>query len=180
MCGPENTNRPRGGALVALNPPVSASKNLLRGDLAFHVPGDPGSIDATHARLTPGETCDMSGLVNPYIVIQYVRRLPNLNHLLTLSSSSGDLTKDACDCGIFRKLSFPLRESCTQEYVEFPLNKPLSLEVGNDGIIGRRVSLYSRPTIGREVVVAEGIVGFNFLSQEPYSEQSSARSSPSP
>ena len=179
MCGPENTNRPRGGALVALNAPVSSSKEFLCGDLAFHVPGQPGSTDATHARLTPSETCDMSGLIDPYIVIQYVLNRSDSISLLICFSSSGDLTRDPCECGVFRRFAFPVaREVCNREYVEFALPRPLSLEVGNDGIIGRRVSLYSRPTIGRDVVVAEGIVGFNFLSQEPCSEVSSVPSSP--
>ncbi|KAL6407872.1 uncharacterized protein AUP68_08899 [Ilyonectria robusta] len=72
MCGPENTNRPRGGALVALNPPVANASppGNVCGDLAFHTPGSPGSATATHARLTPNEACDMKGLSDLYVVIQ--------------------------------------------------------------------------------------------------------------
>ncbi|POR39274.1 hypothetical protein TPAR_00523, partial [Tolypocladium paradoxum] len=54
---------------------------------------------------------------------------------------------------------------CRGAFVELPLEQPLSLEVGAAGIIGRRVSLCSRRASGREVVVAEGIVGFNFAEQ---------------
>ncbi|KPM36589.1 hypothetical protein AK830_g9968 [Neonectria ditissima] len=154
MCGPENTNRPRGGALVALNAPITSPtpQGNVCGDLAFHTPGSPGSTTATHARLTPNEACDMTELSNLHVVIH----------------SSGDLTRSAYDCGLFRRFAFPsARATCNDEFVELSLDKPLSLEVGNEGIIGRRVSLYSRPSVGNEVVVAEGIVGFNFMSQAP-------------
>lgn len=72
MCGPENTNRPRGGALAALSPPTSASqlRNSIRGDLAFHTPGSPGSTSATHARLTPEEAYDTKSLSDLCVVIQ--------------------------------------------------------------------------------------------------------------
>lgn len=70
MCGPEFTNKPRGGALVALNAPISVSQSTIRGDLVFHAPGSPASTNATHARLTPDEAWDMKGLADPYIVIQ--------------------------------------------------------------------------------------------------------------
>ncbi|CAM1502736.1 Fc.00g075120.m01.CDS01 [Cosmosporella sp. VM-42] len=163
MCGPENTNRPRGGALVALSPPITGPRGIFRGDLAFHAPGSPASTNATHARLTPSEVCDVRGLSDLYVVIH----------------SSGDLTRNACDCGLFRGFAFPTAvRSDNEEYVEIPLDKPLSLEVGNEGIIGRRVSVFSRPPTGSEVVVAEGIVGFNFLGQD--SPSLSPRSSPSP
>lgn len=71
MCGPENTNRPRGGALVALNPPINSPCHL-RGDLSFHTPGSPGSNSATHARLTPSEEFDLGDLDSLQVIIQYV------------------------------------------------------------------------------------------------------------
>ncbi|KAF4470219.1 hypothetical protein FALBO_2891 [Fusarium albosuccineum] len=158
MCGPENTNRPRGGALVALNPPMNSLSSNLRGDLAFHTPGSPGSTSATHARLTPSEECNINGLSDLYVVIH----------------SSGDLTRNANDCGLFRQFTLPVTPTARQDdFVELSLEKPLSLEVGNDGIIGRRVSLYSRIASSQDRIVAEGIVGFNFLSQTPPSEASS-------
>ena len=75
MCGPEDSSRPRGGALAALGPPsiVASSPNtrVLCGDLAFHTPGSPGSAAATHARLTPGAACDdMADLGALHVVIQ--------------------------------------------------------------------------------------------------------------
>lgn len=75
-----------------------------------------------------------------------------------------------CDCGLFRQFAFPSSAGGDKGVVELSLDAPLSLEVGDDGIIGRRVSLYSRPPSGQELLVAEGIVGFNFLRQaEPSS-----------
>lgn len=72
------------------------------------------------------------------------------------------MTKSANDCGLFRQFMLPAARM-SNEYIELPLDLPLSLEVGNSGIIGRRVSLSSRLKSGSEVVIAEGIVGFNFF-----------------
>ncbi|KAK9441543.1 hypothetical protein VB005_06184 [Metarhizium brunneum] len=152
MCGPEVTNRPRGGALAALSAPKNGhdvpSSCFTQGDLAFHTPGQPGSTEATHARLTPAEAC----------------RLADVDKLRVVIHSSGDMTRSAHDCGLFRQFVFPAAR-LSNNYVEFPLSSPLSLEVGNGGIIGRRVSVSSRSESGPEVVIAEGIVGFNFLEQ---------------
>ncbi|KAI9155143.1 hypothetical protein HJFPF1_07717 [Paramyrothecium foliicola] len=148
MCGPENTNRPRGGALAALASP-SSFPSAVTGDLAFHTPGCPGSYEATHARWTPSEACRVSG---------------NLTDLQVVIHCSGDMTRKAGDCGMFRQFVLPSTITvCNDDFVELALDKPLSLAVGNDGIIGRRVSLCSRPSCGTQEVVAEGIVGFNFL-----------------
>ncbi|KAG8676191.1 hypothetical protein FPOAC1_002192 [Fusarium poae] len=158
MCGPENTNRPRGGALVSLN----SHSSKLSGDLAFHTPGSPSSSSATHARLTPNEECSINNFSNLHIIIH----------------SSGDLTRNASECGLFRQFSLQ-SPTASNHFVESQLEGPLSLEVGGDGIIGRRVSVYSRLATGQNKIVAEGIVGFNFMSQGS-SEESSCPSSPSP
>ncbi|KAF5645262.1 uncharacterized protein FTJAE_2512 [Fusarium tjaetaba] len=159
MCGPEFTNRPRGGALAALTPPINSISSNICGDLAFHTPGSPSSSRATHARLTPSEECSMKSFCDLYVVIH------------------GDLTRNANECGLFRQ--FSLQTTTTSpEYVELPLQGPLSLEVGGDGIIGRRVSVYSRLASG-DKIVAEGIVGFNFMSQAA-PDETSCPSSPSP
>ncbi|RBR20409.1 hypothetical protein FVER53590_07509 [Fusarium verticillioides] len=159
MCGPEFTNRPRGGALAALNPPINSILFNICGDLAFHTPGSPSSSRATHARLTPSEECSMKGFSDLYVVIH------------------GDLTRNASECGLFCQFSLQTTPT-SREYVELPLQGPLSLEVGGDGIIGRRVSVYSRLASG-DKIVAEGIVGFNFMSQAA-PEETSCPSSPSP
>ncbi|KND87479.1 hypothetical protein TOPH_07919 [Tolypocladium ophioglossoides CBS 100239] len=151
MCGPD-TDRPRGGALAALGPPRGGSHgvHILCGDLAFYTPGRPGSAAATHARLTPGaargDAADLRDLRDLRVVIH----------------SSGDLTRRASECGLFRQFTLP---GAAAAVVERPLEQPLALEVGGGGIIGRRVSLCSRRASGQEFVVAEGIVGFNFVEQ---------------
>jgi hypothetical protein len=74
MCGPETTNRPRGGALVALSPPVVPSASgSITGDLTFHNPGHPANVEATHARFVPAEQFDVETLSNIQVVIQYVK-----------------------------------------------------------------------------------------------------------
>jgi hypothetical protein len=88
------------------------------------------------------------------------------------------MTRNASECGLFRQFSLQTPPN-PNDFVESQLQGPLSLEVGGDGIIGRRVSVYSRLATGQNKIVAEGIVGFNFMSQE-LSEQSSCPSSPSP
>ncbi|KAF0645379.1 hypothetical protein FPSE5266_20029 [Fusarium pseudograminearum] len=162
MCGPENTNRPRGGALVSLNPPTNSTSSRICGDLAFHTPGSPASSNATHARLTPNEECSIDKFSDLHVIIH----------------TTGDLTRHASDCGLFRQFSLPTSPPTSNNFVESQLQGPLSLEVGGDGIIGRRVSVYSRLSTGQNKIVAEGIVGFNFMSQE-ISEESSCPSSPS-
>lgn len=82
-----------------------------------------------------------------------------------MNSSMGDMTKAAEDCGLFRQFTL-CNERTSRRYFELPLELPLSLEVGNDGIIGRRVSLSWETRSGSEGPVAEGIVGFNFLEPQ--------------
>lgn len=74
MCGPEFTNRPRGGALAALSAPNNKPHctDCLNGDLAFHTPGQPGSSEATHARFTPSQDRQIDDMEKLRIVIQYV------------------------------------------------------------------------------------------------------------
>jgi hypothetical protein len=45
------------------------------------------------------------------------------------------------------------------------LPEPLSLTVGDEGIIGRRVSLCSCDGLADNTIIAEGIVGYNFSEQ---------------
>lgn len=76
MCGPEDTNRPRGGALAALNRPVDNGqfpRSNLVGDLTFHTPGSPGSLEATHVRLTPETASVVNDLPDLRVVIQYAK-----------------------------------------------------------------------------------------------------------
>lgn len=76
------------------------------------------------------------------------------------------MTRSADECGLFRQFSLCRAVTASDDgFVELLLDAPLSLEVGNDGIIGRRVSLYSHSSPGPDMLVAEGVVGFNFHSQ---------------
>lgn len=71
MCGPETTDRPRGGALAALNRPIhSQTSQSLIGDLTFHTPGSPSSTEATHVRLTPDDSSSFRELSDLRVVIQ--------------------------------------------------------------------------------------------------------------
>lgn len=145
MCGPDTSNRPRGGALAALAAPPS-SPSLLHADLAFHTPNMPSCTTATHARLTPGASWDERRLSDLYVVVH----------------STGDMTQSAAECGQFCQFPLTAPGSTRGGYIELPLQIPLSLQVGNGGIIGRRVSVLSRAHPSGSAVVAEGIVGFNF------------------
>lgn len=81
-------------------------------------------------------------------------------------SSSGDLTRNAHDCGLFRRFALSPTVDLRRDddgFLELSLDEPLSLQVGNDGIIGRRVSLVAGSGAGADTMLAEGIVGFNFL-----------------
>ncbi|ATY64252.1 hypothetical protein A9K55_003832 [Cordyceps militaris] len=146
MCGgPETVHRPRGGALVALNPPPGIIAPAMTGDLTFHTPGQPDSTEATHARLS------FDGVCGPPCALHVVIH------------AGGDLTKSASDCGLFRQLRLSARSSSEAWEEGCPLDTALSLQVGADGIIGRRVSVYGEEADGRSgrVVLAEGIVGYN-------------------
>ncbi|KAM3435404.1 hypothetical protein MY4824_004870 [Beauveria thailandica] len=163
MCGgPETVHRPRGGALVALNPPRGASPtSLFSGDLTFHTPGQPNSAEATHARLAFDEE-------------QPERLLPS--DLVVIIHTGGDLTMKASDCGLFRQLRLSAARSESSGggaqdafFFEWPLPQALSLQVGSEGIIGRRVSVYAerhRDEQRERTVLAEGIVGFNSWAAE--------------
>ncbi|OAA47174.1 hypothetical protein BBO_02629 [Beauveria brongniartii RCEF 3172] len=166
MCGgPETVHRPRGGALVALNPPRGASPTalLISGDLTFHTPGQPNSTEATHARLAFDEE-------------QPERLLPS--DLCVIIHTGGDLTMKTSDCGLFRQLRLSATRSvggggggggAQDAFFEWPLPQALSLQVGSDGIIGRRVSVYAEEDGDEQrerTVLAEGIVGFNSWAAE--------------
>jgi hypothetical protein len=75
MCGPETSNRPRGGALAALCSLDAAGHATTCGDLAFHTPGLPESNEATHVRLMPDAAYDARTLADLSVVIQCVTSL---------------------------------------------------------------------------------------------------------
>lgn len=84
-------------------------------------------------------------------------------------STAGDLTKDINDCGLFRQIRLSARDTGAGRgpFIEWQLQQALSLQVGSDGIIGRRVSVFAdEEKRGNGSVLAEGIVGFNSWAAE--------------
>ena len=76
-------------------------------------------------------------------------------------SLTGDLTKPLSDSGLMQQFTLSKSHGSTDsDETTMPLASALSLNVGNDGIIGRRVSMRR----GNELL-ADGIVGFNFLPE---------------
>ncbi|KFA69111.1 hypothetical protein S40285_00064 [Stachybotrys chlorohalonatus IBT 40285] len=150
MCGSETTTKPRGGALAALWPPRDTLTPLaaLRGDLAFYTPGNPGSTLATHVRLMQAEGSNTLSQNLHVTIHQY-----------------GDMTKSALDCGVFCKIPIPSAHATRNgDFTDVPLNLPLSLQVDAQGIMGRRVTVSSCDRGQPPTLVAEGIVGFNYLA----------------
>lgn len=78
------------------------------------------------------------------------------------NSSTGDLTKSVCDSGLFRQFRLPARW-LRADTLEVALDRPVSLMVGGDGIIGRRVSMLGERGLTEETLLADGIVGFNSI-----------------
>ena len=66
-----------------------------------------------------------------------------------VSSVTGDLTKPVEESGLLQQFMLPTGP-------DLALDDFLSLNVGDDGIIGRRVTMMTRGEM-----VADGIVGFN-------------------
>lgn len=87
-------------------------------------------------------------------------------------SATGDLRQEAQDRDVFRRVDFSVAEAVLDgdmQGVELVLERPISLAVGNDGIIGRRVSAFTRRSSSispsddvSDGFLAVGIVGINF------------------
>ncbi|KAH8882292.1 hypothetical protein GQ53DRAFT_460056 [Thozetella sp. PMI_491] len=138
MCGPDTPSGPREGARVDF---FSRARGAL-GNLVFLDPAAPNSSVATHVRFTPGDGVALSDSVLVSIHV------------------TGDMTKPVQDCGLLHqfRLSRALRQASG---FEMPLDKPLSLEIGGAGILGRRVSMLQDGTPSENRFLADGIVGFN-------------------
>ena len=79
-------------------------------------------------------------------------------------SKSGDLLKEIEECGNFYEFaleSVSIANKSGAPGIDVALATPVSLEVGNEGIIGRRVSLFSTSPTASRRLVAEGVIGFN-------------------
>jgi hypothetical protein len=74
------------------------------------------------------------------------------------SSSTGDLTVPSADCKQLESFTIP-RQGSSDTPFETRLEHQLLLQVGGDGIVGRRIAVSSPDTSSS--LIAEGIVGFN-------------------
>lgn len=74
------------------------------------------------------------------------------------------MTRTSADCGLFHQFALAKAVAVpTGDGLELALDEPISLQVGGSGIIGRRISIFSRQPSPDNEAVAEGIVGFNFM-----------------
>ncbi|KAL5612677.1 hypothetical protein BROUX41_004228 [Berkeleyomyces rouxiae] len=137
MCGPDNSTRPRIGALAALRSSPGID-DCTECDLIFYTPGSPRSSTATHIRM------EAKGLLAE-------------KDIRVIIHETGELQKTVDQCGFFVDYSLGKQLVLDSDEVnEFVLPQPCSLEIGGQGIIGRRVSLMLD-----DCAVAEGIIGVN-------------------
>lgn len=73
MCGPEQSTKPRRGALVVLRNAMAQEQTdgcAWSGELNFHTPGNPESGLATHLRVTAGSDSSLDTLSDAVVLIQ--------------------------------------------------------------------------------------------------------------
>ncbi|RYO88025.1 hypothetical protein DL766_007506 [Monosporascus sp. MC13-8B] len=189
MCGHDLPRPSLGGALAVLSAPHDSRSSMPTspagekgsdadpflfpsGKLVFHSqqPGTTSAV-ATHATFTPhafpGPSSGTAGAAAGTIIMaDYVVGIHASGDLLTPASRSPVLYQFGLGEGAPRRTDMGAGPCGT----EVRLARPLPLGVGGDGIIGRRVTVWSRrgraagSDKGDEAAllpVAEGIVGFN-------------------
>ncbi|KAI5863294.1 hypothetical protein GGS23DRAFT_525465 [Durotheca rogersii] len=150
MCG-DQCRQSCGGALAVLTRPARRYCPLsmaMAGRLAFHDKGNGGST-ATHVTYTPGEDARSS--------------LGDIDACVVIIHETGDLTTSAIISPVLCRFSLArgrwiLSEDDRERSIEVPLSHPMRIEVGGEGIIGRRVTLWSEQSSSP---AAEGIIGYN-------------------
>ncbi|KAI3339043.1 hypothetical protein F4824DRAFT_69347 [Ustulina deusta] len=150
MCGDHHSRDSAGGALAVMRPSpfrTGTSPIPMPGRLVFHNRSKDGSL-ATHAIFTADSSCEFqSRTVEPFLVTIH---------------ETGDLTRPATTSPSWATFSLtPVVGTSLGDKiqaVEVELGRPMKIEVGVDGIIGRRVSVWTQKGAGP---VAEGIVGYN-------------------
>ncbi|KAK3308351.1 uncharacterized protein B0T15DRAFT_105889 [Chaetomium strumarium] len=167
MCGEETpSSTPRVGARVDFYPASGLQHTHLPvGNLVFLNPSSPSSCHATHVRFSQRPSTSTTATATTTTTTTHTHEDGDESVLVSIHMT-GDLTKPLADSGLLRRFTFRPNSSSSSsssrkddDGVEMPLpGEALSLNVGNDGIIGRRVSMMR----GNEVL-ADGIVGFNFL-----------------
>ncbi|OTA60839.1 hypothetical protein K449DRAFT_383592 [Hypoxylon sp. EC38] len=121
----------------------------MAGRLTFHDCGQGGSV-ATHVTFTPNENSASNSLAS-------------LDSYVVGIHETGDLTKSAIISPFLYKFSMAQDHSISQNdrqerSIEVPLSHPMKIEVGGDGIIGRRVTIWSQHASDP---IAEGVIGYN-------------------
>ncbi|KAI0429933.1 hypothetical protein F5Y09DRAFT_342151 [Xylaria sp. FL1042] len=150
MCGDHHSRVSGGGALAVMRPPsFSTGTSLIpmAGRLFFHNRTEERSL-ATHVIFTVDSPCEFaSRTAEPFLVMIH---------------ETGDLTKPATTSPSWATFSLnPVIGDLVSGKIpplEIELGQPMKIEVGADGIIGRRVSVWTHNGAGP---VAEGIVGYN-------------------
>ncbi|KAI0470574.1 hypothetical protein GGR56DRAFT_134484 [Xylariaceae sp. FL0804] len=174
MCGDDNNNnntRPsHGGALAILSFPSDGG-----------IPGSSGST-TTRPPVMAGRLTFHSSSSSSIVVDDEARRHHHYHGLAELGTcvvgihESGDLTTPATASPIMHESTMmttccsgggdcsstgSLRDdgSGRRGAMEVRFGRPLKIAVGGDGIIGRRVSMWTTSKMSRPV--AEGIIGYN-------------------
>ncbi|KAI0006896.1 hypothetical protein F4779DRAFT_543233 [Xylariaceae sp. FL0662B] len=148
MCG-DHPRQSYGGALAVLSLPIRSTRStpfITTGRLTFHDRGQGGTV-ATHATFVPDGN-DTAGSVD-------------LETCIVGIHETGDLTRSAIISPFLHK--FSMTQGCPepdgrQRSMEVELSHPMKIEVGGDGIIGRRVTMWAPNAMDP---VAEGIIGYN-------------------
>ncbi|EAA32342.3 hypothetical protein GE21DRAFT_7634 [Neurospora crassa] len=163
MCGPETpSSTPRIGARVDFfSSPSSSRDRHLLGNLLFLNPSTPNSQEATHFSFispstSPSTSTTPSTLFGRASMVGGGDSRDASNselddRVIVFIHQIGDMTKSVRECGLLTQ--FTLNEKACQMCA---LNENLSISVGQDGIIGRRVSM-----MRGGVVLGDGIVGYN-------------------
>ncbi|KAI0964923.1 hypothetical protein F4678DRAFT_468063 [Xylaria arbuscula] len=148
MCG-DLSRVSGGGALAVMKPSqlTPGASPIPAGRLVFHNKTEERSL-ATHAIFTADSSCESdSATAEPFLVRIH---------------ETGDLTKPATTSSAWATFSFSPAVGALVggeiPSVEVRLGRPMKIEVGVDGVIGRRVSVWTQEGVGP---VAEGIVGYN-------------------
>ncbi|KAI0406642.1 hypothetical protein F4802DRAFT_88813 [Xylaria palmicola] len=146
MCGDSSPRDSLGGALAVLSPlqfSAGASALPLSGRLVFYN-GKTASAMATHAIFTPDSSLER----DPMKTEPCVLRVHETGDLRTPLAESPSLTTS-----MLKPVAGIIGNS-----LEFELERPLTIGFGNDGIIGRKVSIWTQHGAGP---LAEGIIGYN-------------------
>ncbi|OIW29379.1 hypothetical protein CONLIGDRAFT_575812 [Coniochaeta ligniaria NRRL 30616] len=154
MCGLDTSTSVRVGARVDL---FHESQGHW-GSMVFMNPTVPESTTATHVRFT-------SASAEPLTVRHKSQMLVSIQYVVNIHSF-GDMTQPTHQSGMFQQ--FKLNPNPKRGHsLDTALDQPVLLNVGGDGIIGRRVSMllqhspHSPHAPLQEPLLAEGIVGYN-------------------